>query len=67
MKNLKELLQENQIVELSTKEDVFNVFFSNIRQKFFLEMNGEFVASSKSLKRIEMGIPSNAEVTDLFD
>jgi len=66
MKNLSQLLKDNQMVELSTEEDVFNVFFSHIRQKFFLQMNGEVVVSSKSLKRIEMGIPSNAEVTDLF-
>lgn len=67
MTNLKALLQKNQIVELSTNEDVYHVFFSHMRQKFFLEMNGEFVVSSKSLKRIEMGVPSNAEVTDLYE
>jgi hypothetical protein len=66
MTNLKELLQKNQIVELSNDNDVFDVSFSHIRNLFVLRQNGMTIRTFKSLKSLQMRLPSNLEVSDLF-
>ena len=66
LQNLKQLLQSNSIVELSNENDVFEVTFSKVRSHFVLRKNGMVTMTSKTLKRVEMGLPSDLEVTDLF-
>jgi len=66
MNDLKKLLKENEIVELSNNNDMFEVSFSHIRNLFVLRKNGMVVRTFKSLKSLEMRLPANLEVTDLF-
>lgn len=66
MKNLTQLLKDNQIVELSNDFDIFEIKFSAIRNVFILEKNSAVIKTAKSFSTIEKMLPSNLEVTDLF-
>jgi len=66
MKNIKKLLEENEIVELSNNNNTFRVSFSHIRNLFVLRKNDMDVRTFKSLKSLEMRLPAKLEVTDLF-
>ena len=66
MKNLTQLLKDNQIVELSNDFDIFEIKFSPIRNVFILEKNSAVIKTAKSFSTIEKMLPSNLEVTDLF-
>lgn len=66
MKNLTQLLKDNQIVELSNDFDIFEIKFSAIRNVFILEKNSAVIKTAKSFSTIEKILPSNLEVTDLF-
>ena len=66
MKNLLQLLKDNQIVELSNDLDIFEIKFSPIRNVFILEKNSAVIKTAKSFSVIENLLPSDLELTDIF-
>jgi len=66
MKNLLQLLKDNQIVELSNDLDIFEIKFSPIRNLFILEKNSAVIKTAKSFSVIENLLPSDLELTDIF-
>ena len=66
MKNLLQLLKDNQIVELSNDLDIFKIKFSPIRNVFILEKNSTVIKTAKSFSVIENLLPGDLELTDIF-
>lgn len=54
MKNLKKQLLEGGVIEFNTNEDVINVWFSKVTQRFCIEFNAKVIESLKTFSVFEI-------------